>query len=598
MGEYTYRTIDLTTGVVLNDLPLVVDSLPRVISGDADTTFTLPLYDKDLQELKPKDSTTPGRTGLFALRDDTPVWGGIIWARSYSRSTRVLTLTTSTIESYYRRRVFNQRMQMTSRDQITILVWMMAGIWPFAGFTNQNERQLHFALGPNYNTYTALDPSSGMWVTDYDGQQIAVADSMALVRYPYSYDPDTQSFNTTCTLSGVLRDRTYDAGKNVFDAMVELANVAGGPEWTFDPVRFSDESLGWQPRFGYSRLGKTVDKTSWSWIASMPRMVDPEDEEEDNSGDNVRDYDYTEDTRKSANHLVSTGAETNGIVLVSDRGEIQSIRNGYPLIQQLTSYQDVIYQSTLDAHAEGDKADATLPLKTTVWEVSPDQEPEFGSYALGDEGSFGASDDLDPPQDNGLPGRVSVDRIVGWSLVPGGSETLETVKLNTTPTTQPSPRQPPSLKARYDNWERQIKGLSIVSKTPQSNVAVSSTNTQPVLVPHSGTAGIDGPLTVITSYYFPRQADVLHGLFMIVSGLAGLNWDFYDTRSNSAIPTSQVLAKGVSGQPGAVYDLNCSLKGWAYGEMVEIELRAYVTGSSSTTSNRTLRSWAAYQGPK
>lgn len=602
---YTYRTIDLTTGFTLNDLPLQCDSLPRAVGGDADTTMTLQLGDPDVSALEPKKSTTPGRTGIFAMRDSVPVWGGIIWARKYSRATRQLELTCSTVESYWRHRVFNQRMTMTQKDQHYLFLWMVTGIWPFAGFTNIIERHQHWALGPNYDTYTTLDPIDSMFIRDYDGLQIRVADPLATVIYPYTADPDVPgSYLSTSRIngSGILRDRTYDAGKNVYDAIQELSALERGFEWTMDPTvvdahdEYNGKQLGWVPRIASPRFSRLVDVTGFRFEAEMPGQVGADDPTSE--GSNIEDYTYTEDARTGGNHVVSTGAEVNGQVIVSDRGRLDSLRAGYPLLELASSYSDVIYPATLDSHADGDLQAALLPNYTSTWTVSSDAEPEFGRYTFGDEAEFSVTDDMDPPQLEGFPGRSSVERIIGWVLKPSNDQQRERVDLLTNPTTQATAKFPPALKKRYEDWDRRVRGLSIVSRAPQSNVAVSSTNTQNVVLPNSGTTMVDGPVTVVTSFYFPKQADKLHALFLIVSGTAGANWDFYDTRDNTVISTTQTVAKGTASQNGSVYDCVCSLAGWSFGDMVEIEFRAYVTQTASTTTTRTLRSWAAYQGPK
>jgi hypothetical protein len=47
------------------------------------------------------ESTMPGRTGLYVMRNDVCVWGGIVWARSYSESSKTLSVDASEFTSYF-----------------------------------------------------------------------------------------------------------------------------------------------------------------------------------------------------------------------------------------------------------------------------------------------------------------------------------------------------------------------------------------------------------------------------------------------------------------------------------------------------------------
>src|SRR5690606_2279374 len=50
------------------------------------------------------ESTTPGVTALYVVRNDVCVWGGIVWTRSYDAVERLLSVSASEFPSYLHHR--------------------------------------------------------------------------------------------------------------------------------------------------------------------------------------------------------------------------------------------------------------------------------------------------------------------------------------------------------------------------------------------------------------------------------------------------------------------------------------------------------------
>jgi hypothetical protein len=79
--EYRYFTTDLLTNQVLAEIPFKGVSYERALkaaggfSGNIAITEETSTYDL-------YDSTMPGKTGLYVVRNGVCVWGGIIWGRS------------------------------------------------------------------------------------------------------------------------------------------------------------------------------------------------------------------------------------------------------------------------------------------------------------------------------------------------------------------------------------------------------------------------------------------------------------------------------------------------------------------------------------
>jgi len=101
--EYRYFTTDLLTNQVLAEIPFKGVSYERALkaaggfSGNIAITEETSTYDL-------YDSTMPGKTGLYVVRNGVCVWGGIIWGRSYNVVGRSLSVTANEFPSYFQHR--------------------------------------------------------------------------------------------------------------------------------------------------------------------------------------------------------------------------------------------------------------------------------------------------------------------------------------------------------------------------------------------------------------------------------------------------------------------------------------------------------------
>lgn len=119
MTRYAYRTVDVKSNVVLEDIDLQQVQFTTKLSapGDLDGTLFVP----ESQRGRLLDSATfPGRTGLYVLRDDIPVWGGIIWKRSWDESKATFRLGCKSWESYAYHVTQRLTKNYTNTDQLII----------------------------------------------------------------------------------------------------------------------------------------------------------------------------------------------------------------------------------------------------------------------------------------------------------------------------------------------------------------------------------------------------------------------------------------------------------------------------------------------
>jgi hypothetical protein len=101
--QYRYFTTDLLTNQVLAEIPFKSVSYERALKAAGGFSGSVPVISEtDTYDLY--DSTMPGNTGLYVVRDGVCVWGGIIWSRSYNVITRTLSVTANEFPSYFQHR--------------------------------------------------------------------------------------------------------------------------------------------------------------------------------------------------------------------------------------------------------------------------------------------------------------------------------------------------------------------------------------------------------------------------------------------------------------------------------------------------------------
>lgn len=98
--SYRYFLTDLVTNSVIAELPFTGVSYQRVLRRAGSFTGTIPLI-AATSKLDIYDATMPGRTGLYVMRNDVCVWGGIIWGRKYDQASKSVTVDASEFTSYF-----------------------------------------------------------------------------------------------------------------------------------------------------------------------------------------------------------------------------------------------------------------------------------------------------------------------------------------------------------------------------------------------------------------------------------------------------------------------------------------------------------------
>lgn len=97
---YRYFLTDLVSNSVIGEVPFTGVSYERVLKKAGAFSGTIPVIEAT-EKLNIYEATMPGRTGIYVMRNDVCVWGGIIWARKYTESSKSLAVDASEFTSYF-----------------------------------------------------------------------------------------------------------------------------------------------------------------------------------------------------------------------------------------------------------------------------------------------------------------------------------------------------------------------------------------------------------------------------------------------------------------------------------------------------------------
>ena len=102
--RYRYYTVNIVTNTVIGEIPFEDVSFTRSIktAGAFEGKITI---SEQTNNLDLYNSTMPGKTAIYVVRDDQAVWGGIIWGRTYDLQGRSLAVSGSEFTSYFGRRL-------------------------------------------------------------------------------------------------------------------------------------------------------------------------------------------------------------------------------------------------------------------------------------------------------------------------------------------------------------------------------------------------------------------------------------------------------------------------------------------------------------
>lgn len=329
---YTYLVSDLVTNRTLAEAPLSGVRYSKKLGGTGQLSATLVLGDPRVQILDPSDLTTPACRVIYVLRDDIPVWGGLVWTRRYDATAQQITLGCSDFWSYFdHRKVLPLLPEDAYRDP----------------------------------TYVAQRADVG-W-SDIDQNQLA----RNLVTLAQTHPGGNIGIDVLrdASVSGIPRSRTYFGYQNVNvgDALRKLAEIDEGPDMMFDvgPVDINGRPTRLL-RLGTPSLGQQGSAHVWEY------------------GGNLLSYTWPSDGTRMATRTFAIGDGTERGMLIAvaeDRSRYQE----WPLLESERGYTSVADPTQLQAHAKSDQRAGRLPVVLPTLSVHGGLPPTTAEISVGDD---------------------------------------------------------------------------------------------------------------------------------------------------------------------------------------------------------------------
>lgn len=360
---YTFLCCDLRTDELLAELPLTDVSYSFELNGIGTLRGTIPYNDETLR-LDPETASMPGRTALWVDRDGVIVWGGIIWTRQPTRGGK--TIQAAEFMSYYQRRHITETLS-TDTSQLSNPAYVPDG------------QRLY--RDQRYQVWSLL-----VWAAHQPGGYIGV---------------DTSYLSAIAGTTGVDRYATYLSTERpeIYKTIADLAAAENGFDFGIE--------VGWTP--AANNVPPRRFKRAMVWYPRRGRTYRESDLVFSKGGPDgsIISYDWPEDGTALATATHGLGGGTGLSRMAATSRADDMIAAGWPLIETVTTYNDVEELNRLQANTAAELAARQQGLVQPTFEVVADGDPQFGSYQVGDEALF-----VIEPEPQAPAGREQVLRIL------------------------------------------------------------------------------------------------------------------------------------------------------------------------------------------
>lgn len=207
--EYRYYLTDLLTNQTISEVPFKGVSYERANRRAGEFSGTIPFIEAT-KGLNLYEATMPGRSGIYIMRNNVCVWGGIIWSRSYSVESKEMQVDGGEFLSYFYHRNIWQTLQFGS-EFIGVSTYVVSnGVG-----TITTELPHGFSVGdPVRVTFTS---------PIVDGTHI-ITDTPAANQFSFQTSSAGGSGSSTSGACRLLVD-TYDLARNL---VFQVGNDLGG----------------------------------------------------------------------------------------------------------------------------------------------------------------------------------------------------------------------------------------------------------------------------------------------------------------------------------------------------------------------------------
>jgi hypothetical protein len=351
---YTYLISDLLTNNTLAEVPLTGVRYSKKLCASGQLSATLNLGDPRVQLVDPYDLTTPGRRVVYVLRDDSPVWGGVLWTRKYDSGSRQVSLGCGDFWSYFDHR---KVLDVLPPEADEHYVAQQRVDWQ-----QVDQNQIARNLVAKAQEHTGGDIGIRL---DLDGGS-----------------------------SEVRLDRTYFGYQNVNtgDALRKLAELLDGPDLMFDvgPMDAAGRPIRLL-RVGTPRLGQQGSAHVWEY------------------GGNLLAYTWPSDATRMATRVFATGDGIEAGMLIAVSEDRVRYAHGWPMLEAENGYSSVTDPDELQSHADSDQLAARLPVVLPTLSVHGGLPPTTAEIGVGDDARVVIKDDFHTTGIDTLMRIVSID---------------------------------------------------------------------------------------------------------------------------------------------------------------------------------------------
>jgi hypothetical protein len=282
-------------------------------------------------------ATAPGKTAVYVMRNGVPVWGGIIWKRSFGSSGRELQIEADTWDSYMFHRIQDND-------------WMFLRDMSSSDPEKQREGVEQIEVFRHLWRYMCSEEGSDIGVVL--GQQ-----SSPVKRGVYFQKWDFETYGET---------------------LEKFAKLSNGFEWMATVGRSSDGKIERRIEFAYPGFGRpfSESKIIWEYPGSVTK------------------YSVTHDSDKAATMMYVTGKGDGDLMTYSKQHNQEAIDNGYPRLDEKESHKTVFDKTILDSHGKKYLRARLPPIPDIDIDIQPVMAKDLGEYLVGDEVLLVVNDEL------------------------------------------------------------------------------------------------------------------------------------------------------------------------------------------------------------
>ena len=243
-AEYRYYTVDLLTNNVIAEIPFTGVSYSRALSKAGSFSGDIPMIDAT-SSFNLYETTMPGKTALYVLRNGVCVWGGIIWSRSYSPASKTLTIDGQEFISYLYHRAVWQTLYYGSEG--VYCSKYQAGSGTATVLTDVDHG---FAIGDRVRV-ASLNPA-------INGDHVITA------------TPSLASFSFASAATLALSPSTTGLARTIVDSYEVVRDILGWLSDDFGDNQFINDEIKPASEIEYSVVNKVMTNGLATLTTSLP----------------------------------------------------------------------------------------------------------------------------------------------------------------------------------------------------------------------------------------------------------------------------------------------------------------------------------------